>query len=110
METRDAEFLKKLLAMFKIEAREHLNAISTELTRLEKGDSRNQAGIVETIYRETHTLKGASLSSTLSSSSFVSLCRSMENVFLALKREQISLSPQNYRPASSNCRFLFHSG
>ena len=105
METRDAEFLKKLLAMFRIEAREHLNAISTELTRLEKGDSRNQAGIVETIYRETHTLKGASLSVNLVD--LVSLCRSMENVFLALKREQISLSPQTIGLLHQTVDFCF---
>ena len=92
METKDAEFLKKLLAMFKIEAREHLNVISTELTKLEKGDSRNQAEIVETIYREAHTLKGAARSVNLAD--IVSLCHSIENVFSALKRGQITLSPK----------------
>jgi two-component system chemotaxis sensor kinase CheA len=92
METRDAEFLKRLLAMFKIEAREHLHVISSELTRLEKGDPGDQAEIVETMYREAHTLKGAARSVNLAD--LVSICQSVESVFLALKRGQISLSPQ----------------
>ena len=40
METKDAEFLKKLLAMFKIEAREHLHVISSELTQI--GERRSE--------------------------------------------------------------------
>ena len=92
METMDAEFLQKLLAMFKIEAREHLNVMATELGKLEKGNAWSQADIVETIYRETHTLKGAARSVNLAD--IVSLCQSMETVFLALKERRIASSVQ----------------
>jgi two-component system, chemotaxis family, sensor kinase CheA len=92
MGTKDSEFLKRLLAMFKIEAQEHLNVISTELTKLEKGNVKNQAEVVEIVYREAHTLKGAARSVNLAE--IVSLCQSIENVFSALKGEQIGFSTQ----------------
>ena len=74
METGDAEFLQRLLAMFKVEAREHLDVIAAELGKLEKGDAGNQADSVEIIYREAHTLKGAARSVNLAD--IVSLCQS----------------------------------
>lgn len=92
MVTRDAEFLERLLAMFRIEAREHLNVISAELARLEKGDSRDQAGSIESMYRETHTLKGAARSVNLAD--IVSLCQAVESVFSALKNDRMALSSQ----------------
>jgi two-component system, chemotaxis family, sensor kinase CheA len=92
MGTRDTEFLKKLLAMFKIEAKEHLNAISRELAKMKKGDVNNQAEIVETMFREAHSLKGAARSVNLAD--IVSLCQSIENVFSALKSNRITLSPK----------------
>ena len=92
METRDAEFLQRLLAMFKVEAREHLEVIAAELGKLETGDAGNQVDIVETMYREAHTLKGAARSVNLAD--IVSLCQSMETVFSALKQGRIALSLQ----------------
>jgi two-component system, chemotaxis family, sensor kinase CheA len=90
MGTMDAEFLKKLLAMFRMEAREHLNVISAELTKMEKSDSIHQTENVETMFREAHSLKGAARSVNLAE--IVSLCQSMENVFSALKSRRITLS------------------
>ncbi|MBB5347909.1 response regulator [Desulfoprunum benzoelyticum] len=78
--------------MFRIEAREHLNVISIELTRLEKGGSRDQAGSIEIMYRETHTLKGAARSVNLVD--IVALCQAVESVFSALKNGRMVLSPQ----------------
>ena len=92
METMDAEFVQRLLALFKIEAREHLDVMATELEKLAKGYAGDQADIVETIYREAHTLKGAARSVNLAD--IVSLCQSMETVFAALKQGRIVLSVQ----------------
>ncbi len=88
MEPRDEELLKKLLPMFKIEAQEHLKVISSGLVELEKSESKNQAEIIETIYRESHSMKGAARS--VNRSDIVAICQSMENVFSALKREEIA--------------------
>jgi two-component system chemotaxis sensor kinase CheA len=90
MNSKDAEFLQKLLAMFKVEAREHLNVISAGLTEMEKGAREDRAGTVETVYREAHSLKGAARSVNLAH--IVSICQSMENVFSALKRGQLTPS------------------
>lgn len=84
---KDAEFLKKLLAMFTVEAQEHLKAISTGLIELEKTDPEKQGELVETIFRESHSLKGAARSVNLSD--IVMTCQAMENVFSALKRKKI---------------------
>ena len=92
MATGDAEFLKKLLAMFKLEAREHLNVISHELTRMAKEGPAGQPKIVETMFREAHSLKGAASSVNLGD--VVSLCQSIENVFSALKSGRMHLLPQ----------------
>ncbi len=90
MDTKDAEFLKRLLAMFKIEASEHLHVISSGLSEMAKGDSANPAETIETVYREAHSLKGAARSVNLAN--IVSICQAMENVFSALKLGRIALS------------------
>lgn len=90
MDTKDAEFLKRLLAMFKIEASEHLHVISSGLSEMAKGDPANLAETIETVYREAHSLKGAARSVNLSN--IVAICQAMENVFSALKLDRIALS------------------
>ena len=90
MNTNNEEFLKRLLSTFRIEAQEHLNVISSRLTEMGKVDSAKQAEIVETVYREAHSLKGAARAVNLIA--IVSVCQAMENVFSALKRGKIVLS------------------
>ena len=88
MEPKDEELLKKLLPMFKIEAQDHLKVISSGLNEIEKSESQNHPEIIETIYRESHSLKGAARS--VNRSDIVAICQSMENVFSALKSEEIA--------------------
>lgn len=90
MDQKDKELLKRLLPMFKIEAHEHLSLISSGLIEIEKADAEKRRQILETIYRESHSLKGAARSVNLPD--VVAVCQSMENVFSALKREQVTLS------------------
>lgn len=92
MDKKEEEFLKKLLSMFKIEAKEHIGAITSGLIELEKSPPENQTNLIETIFREAHSLKGAARSVNLID--IESLCQYMENVFAALKRKEISTSPQ----------------
>jgi two-component system chemotaxis sensor kinase CheA len=92
MNRKDTELLKKLLPMFKVEAHEHLTLISSGLIEIEKADSEERPEIVETIYRESHSLKGAARSVNLPD--IVAICQSMENVFSAFKRKEIALSPR----------------
>lgn len=95
MINNEAEFLKELLSMFKIEAEEHIKEISSNLLELEKiHDPDQQTGMIETIFREAHSLKGAARSVNLNQ--VETLCQSMESVFSAVKRRVLSLSPEHF--------------
>lgn len=91
MAKKEDEFLKKLLATFKIEADEHIKAMQSGVLALEKTpDAGTQKNIVETIFREAHSLKGAARSTNLSE--IEALCQSLESIFSALKRHEITAS------------------
>jgi len=86
------EFLKKLLATFQGEADEHVKALSTGLIELEKGlPAEKRAEIVETVFREAHSLKGAARAVNVGEIERV--CQSLESVFAAVKRGQTAFSP-----------------
>jgi len=86
------ELLKRLLVTFRVEADEHLKAMSSGLLALEKtpvGEQR--AEIVETIFRDAHSLKGAARAVNLTL--IESVCQSLESVFAALKGGRLGVSP-----------------
>ena len=92
MATNEEEFYKELLAMYKIEAEEHIKAISSGLLELEKIKSvEQQPNIIETVYREAHSLKGASRAVNLSK--IETVCQSLETILAALKRRDLDLKP-----------------
>lgn len=86
------ELLKRLLVTFRAEADEHLHAMSSGLLALEKtpvGEQR--AEIVETIFRDAHSLKGAARAVNLTL--IESICQSLESVFATLKSGRLGVSP-----------------
>jgi two-component system chemotaxis sensor kinase CheA len=86
------DFLKKLLSTFKVEAGEHIQALSSGLIELEKASSAEaRMGIIEIVFREAHSLKGAARAVNLTV--IEALCQALEGVFSALKRQDIALSP-----------------
>jgi two-component system chemotaxis sensor kinase CheA len=92
MDKRDNEFLKRIQATFRIEAEEHLRVFSAGLTELEKTRPKKRiAEIIETMFREIHSLKGAARS--VDRKEIESVCHPVENLFSALKRHEITLSP-----------------
>ena len=91
MDKKDEEFLKRLLSTFRIEAPEHLNVIASGLVEIEKGGPEKWDEIIETIYRESHSLKGAARSVNLGD--IVAVCQAMESLFFALKRKEVLPSP-----------------
>jgi two-component system chemotaxis sensor kinase CheA len=91
MDRKEEELLKQLLPMFRIEAQDHLRLISSGLIEIERSDPDEQAKIIEAVYRESHSLKGAARSVNLTD--IVAVCQSMENVFSCFKRKSITLSP-----------------
>ena len=93
MATKDQEFRKRLLATFKVEAEEHLKAITSGLLELEKTPTaERQLEIVEAAFREAHSLKGAARAVNMTEMEAV--CQSVEGIFAALKQEAIAPSPE----------------
>jgi len=91
MTKQDDAFLKRLLATFRIEADEHLKAMSAGLIDLEKNPAASrQAEIVESVFREAHSLKGAARAVNLKE--IESVCQPLESVFAALKSKQLAVS------------------
>ncbi len=91
MPKKENDFIKKLLATFKIEAEDHIKAISSGLIGLEKEtDADEQIKLIETIFREAHSLKGAARA--VNNSEIERLCQSLENIFSKLKNRKINLS------------------
>ena len=92
MSGADGDFLKNLRATFKVEAEEHVGGMSAGLIELERATTADgRKRIVETIFREAHSLKGASRA--VNAAEIEKVCQALESVFAALKREEVELSP-----------------
>jgi len=86
------EFLKELLADFRIEANEHYNSILEGVLLLEKnGLSIPDKSIIEKVYRCTHSLRGAARAVNLLD--IEKLCMAAENLFNSLKKGESVLNP-----------------
>ena len=86
------EFLKRLLETFRIEAEENIKSMSANLIKLEKKPSDSHtAELIEIIFREAHSLKGASRAVNLLE--IESVCQAFESVMSALKNKIIQFEP-----------------
>ena len=93
MKQKEADFRKRLLSTFKVEAQEHIKAISSGLIELEKRPPADvQAQIVESLFREAHSLKGAARAVNIPD--IETVCQSLESVFSLLKKGSIPLSQE----------------
>ncbi len=89
MSTRDEQFLERLLATFKIEAREHLRAMSSGVLALESAPAGKAVpGLLEKVFREAHSLKGAARAVNLGAVEIV--CQALEDVFADIKNERLT--------------------
>jgi len=92
MAKQNKEFQNRLLATFRIEADEHLKAMSSGLLELEKMPTGNHgAKIVEQVFREAHSLKGAARAVNLTA--VETLCQALESVFAEMKRNRLAAVP-----------------
>lgn len=93
MADNDKEFLKRLLKTFRLEAKEHIDALFSGIAELERQpDPDRSATLVEQIFREAHSLKGAARS--VNQESIESICQSLETTFSAMKRHETAMSPE----------------
>ena len=91
----DEDFLKQLREAFSIEADEHLQAITAGLLALEKEPPGTQkAEVVETIFRDAHSLKGAARA--VSREDIESVCQALESVFSHWKQKDTPVAPETF--------------
>jgi len=88
------DFLKELLSMFKVEAEEHLKTISSGLVDLEKARGKDRLYILEEVYREAHSLKGAARAVNLIK--VEQLCQSLESIFALLKSGKLEGTKEDF--------------
>ncbi|MBU1108886.1 MAG: hybrid sensor histidine kinase/response regulator [Candidatus Riflebacteria bacterium] len=90
MNPSDSEFNKRLLDTFRGEAEEHIHTVTIGLIELEKSPSPEKCTqLIETVFREIHSLKGAARSVNLRE--FEQVCQPLEALFSRLKLAEISL-------------------
>ncbi|MBI3111810.1 MAG: hybrid sensor histidine kinase/response regulator [Ignavibacteriales bacterium] len=86
------DFQKKLLATFQVESLERVRSVIDGLLRLEKNaDPTEQGDIVESLFRQVHSLKGAA--GAVSNHDIERICRSFENIFASLKKGHTRITP-----------------
>ena len=90
MSEQDDKLLRRLLPIFKEEARERISTISTRLGELDHAAGEERAALVEVMFREAHSLKAAARA--VGQEVIELICQSMESVFAALKTDTIALS------------------
>lgn len=88
---RNQEIKARLLATFRVEAEEHLQAITTNLLALEgELPPAKVREVVEATFRETHTLKGAARSVSLMD--VEALCQACESVLSRIIQGRLVLN------------------
>lgn len=93
MAGRDEEFQKRLAATFAVEADEHLGTFSDGVIALEKqGEVAERQQIVEGIFREIHSLKGAAR--VVGRKDIERICQPLETVLSAVKGGQREATPE----------------
>lgn len=89
----DQAFFKRLLETFRVEADEHLMNITNGLLELEQINGEKEcAALLETTYREAHSLKGAARAVGISE--IETICQTVESAFAALKQSQLEVNKE----------------
>src|SRR5438093_482302 len=95
MSRQEDEFVRMLRATFSVEAAEHVQAMTSGLLELERTPAaERRAERLETIFRHAHSLKGAARATNFAE--IEKICQSLEDVFAAWKRREISLPPEGF--------------
>jgi two-component system chemotaxis sensor kinase CheA len=93
MSEKEGDFLKRLLVTFRGEAQEHVAALFSGIDELEKvSDETRQAELVEAIFREAHSLKGAARSVNMLQ--IEAACQSLESTFSEIKNKEVTLTAE----------------
>ncbi len=91
MDDRRAQFLARLVETFRVEASEHIEAMTAGLVALERDEGLDRAAVVERVFRDAHSLKGAARAVNFSRAEVI--CAELEALFSAAKRDVLALTP-----------------
>jgi two-component system chemotaxis sensor kinase CheA len=89
MDMKNEAFLKRLLETFTIEAKEHIDKLSEGLLNLKKSDEKSSKALVEVLFREAHSFKGAARAVNIIE--IEELCKAMEDVFSQYKQSLLKI-------------------
>lgn len=91
----DEQFLQQLREAFAVEAAEHVQAMTSGLLELEKApEPARRMELVETIFRDAHSLKGAARAAN--HGEIESVCQALESVFSQWKRSDAPVAPETF--------------
>ncbi len=91
----DEDFLQKLREAFRIEAAEHLQTMTAHLLELEKMPASPRCTeLVETVFREAHSLKGAARA--VNRTDIESVCQEIEGMFSQWKSKEAGIAPESF--------------
>lgn len=93
MDERRARFLEQLRETFRAEAAEHIETMSSVLVALERASNAERPPLVEQVFREAHSLKGAARAVGLRRAE--AICADLESRFAAAKNEGASLTAEH---------------
>lgn len=95
MNTSEMEFYSNLRSTFAVEAHEHIKNLSLLIIELETAEElQERKTIIETIYREFHSLKGAARAVDISE--IETICHMLENIFSHIKKEMLPISVEMF--------------
>lgn len=95
MNSKENEFFEKLMVTFREEAAEHIKALSDGLLELEKNlPPTTHQQLIETIFREAHSLKGAARA--VNQQSILEICQAFETVLSLWKQNKIEISSDSF--------------
>ena len=86
--TNQDDFVKRLLATFRVEAGEHLEALSSALLSMESATGEERGELLERVFREAHSLKGAARA--VGFPGVESLCHSLETLFAGWRSGRVA--------------------
>lgn len=90
MAERDQQFDRKLAAIFRAEAAEHVQNMVASLVELETASPADRKNSARLLFRETHSLKGAARA--VGRTEVESVCHAMESMFMALEQGSLAWS------------------
>jgi two-component system, chemotaxis family, sensor kinase CheA len=92
MSSNEEMFQKELMSAFLTEAREQVQSLALWLSKLESSelDAKQRMTLIESIFRETHNLKGSARAT--GSLGIEAVCQGLEGLFSMIKQGKLTLS------------------